>query len=102
MGIAFRKWKLGTSVPKVESRKMDLLMAMGFPDYQCTKALAETGGNAEAAANFIMSNMDQPHEWWFLAPEPPAAPSSGKTYPADDAGEYASLLQPFLAKLRTP
>ena len=33
---------------------MDTILAMGFAEYQAKKALAETGGNAEAAINYIM------------------------------------------------
>ena len=33
---------------------MDSILAMGFAEYQAKKALAETGGNAEAAINYIM------------------------------------------------
>ena len=33
---------------------MESLMAMGFPEHMCSKAMRMTGGDVEAAANYIM------------------------------------------------
>ena len=41
---------------------------MGFPEHMCTKAMTMTGGDVEAAANYIMGNLDQPEEFWFRPP----------------------------------
>jgi ubiquitin carboxyl-terminal hydrolase 5/13 len=66
--------------------------------------MAETGGNVEAAANYIMGHMDESEEWWLAepaAPEPPGGGSS-REYPADDAGEHAAALAPLLSAVRVP
>ena len=52
---------------------------MGFAEHQIKKALDETGNNTlhpEAAANYIMANIDQPDEWWFLSSAPAAVADS--------------------------
>jgi ubiquitin carboxyl-terminal hydrolase 5/13 len=74
---------------------MDTLLGMGFTPAQCTKALAESGDNAEFAANYIMMNLDQPESFWVAAPEPPEPEGA-----PDDAGEYADVLKPFLDKVK--
>jgi len=73
-----------------------MLLGMGFTQIQVDKAVAEAGDNPEAAANFIMMNMDQPDEWWLAAPAPAPAPALAP----DDAGEHAEVLKPFLEKFR--
>ena len=46
---------------------------MGFPEQWCRKALGVTGGNVDAAANFVMANMDEPEAFWNDMPaEAPA------------------------------
>lgn len=47
---------------------MEALTAMGFPEHMCSKAMRMTGGDVEAAANYIMGNLDQPEQWWFGPP----------------------------------
>ena len=117
---------------------MDGLQAMGFPEQWCKKALATTGDDAEAAANYIMGHMDEPvtapaclhgrppdllllwaaarpaltpgssapqEAFWAEMPAPPpaAAPAAAaRVYPADDAGEHAGLLAPYLAEVKVP
>ena len=54
---------------------MDSLLAMGFAEYQVKKAMQECGGNAEAAANYIMGHLDEPEEFWFTAPVASTAPA---------------------------
>lgn len=71
-----------------------MLQAMGFSEIQCTKALAESGGNAEAAANYIMSNIEQPESFWEMPPVEVVE------LQPDDAGEHADVLKPFLDKVK--
>ena len=54
---------------------MDQILAMGFAEYQAKKALAETGGNAEAAINYIMVSAWSSNSRARCAARPaPAAP----------------------------
>jgi uncharacterized UBP type Zn finger protein len=39
---------------------MESLMAMGFPEHMCSKAMRMTGGDVEAAANYIMGAPARP------------------------------------------
>ena len=63
--------------------------------------MAECGDNVEAAANYIMSHLDEPEEFWFAETSAAAAPA-GREYPPDDAGEHAAALQPVLDRVRCP
>ena len=40
---------------------MEALTAMGFPDHMCAKAMRMTGGDVEAAANYIMGMLPTQH-----------------------------------------
>eukprot|EP01051_Picozoa_sp_SAG22_P021513 SAG22_NODE_4773_length_1167_cov_0.808989_1_plen_234_part_01 len=68
---------------------MEGLMGMGFPEQWCKKALAVTGDDAEAAANYIMGHMDEPEAFWAempaAAPAPPPAATLTDGMPSDVA-----------------
>ena len=64
--------------------------------------MAECGDNVEAAANYIMSHLDEPEEFWFAESSAAAAAPPGREYPPDDAGEHAAVLQPVLDRVRCP
>eukprot|EP00656_Telonema_subtile_P021171 TRINITY_DN2220_c0_g1_i3.p2 TRINITY_DN2220_c0_g1~~TRINITY_DN2220_c0_g1_i3.p2 ORF type:complete len:447 (-),score=110.93 TRINITY_DN2220_c0_g1_i3:1164-2504(-) len=78
----------------------EMLSAMGFTEIQINKAIAERGDNPEAAADFIMSNMDQSDEWWLTAPAPAPAAALDNAGAPDDAGDHAEVLSPFLDKFK--
>ena len=43
---------------------MEALIMMGFPEHWCTRALAVSGGDVEAAATWIMEHIEEPEAFW--------------------------------------
>lgn len=52
----------GASTAAVDPEAVMLLSAMGFPTKICEKALKETGGNLDRAADWLFSHPDEPME----------------------------------------
>ena len=65
------------------TERMEALRQMGFAEHQAQKALAECGGDAEAAINYIMAHSQESEEFWRrptttpLAAPAQAAPAAG-------------------------
>eukprot|EP01127_Copromyxa_protea_P001634 TRINITY_DN11594_c0_g1_i1.p1 TRINITY_DN11594_c0_g1~~TRINITY_DN11594_c0_g1_i1.p1 ORF type:complete len:802 (-),score=245.62 TRINITY_DN11594_c0_g1_i1:36-2441(-) len=75
-----------SSSVEVDPVALAQLESMGFPTKICSKALRETKGNLERAADWLFSHMDEPME----EEEPEAASSSPKEEekPDDGPGRY--------------
>jgi ubiquitin carboxyl-terminal hydrolase 5/13 len=58
----------------VDPAALSTLASMGFPEVRCGKALRATGGNVEAALEWLMAHMDDPG---IDDPEPAGAGAAG-------------------------
>jgi ubiquitin-protein ligase len=70
---------------------MEQLLAMGFSEAQCSRALSESGNNVVAAVNFIMINIDKGDDFWAATAAVPAS-----------AGLNTSAIQAALAQMSPP
>ena len=66
---------------------MEQLGAMGFEEYKCERALAESGQDVEAAVEFLFSNAEQPESWWRGA----AATSAPPVQQPDSMSQLAAV-----------
>eukprot|EP01050_Picozoa_sp_SAG11_P040002 SAG11_NODE_17145_length_527_cov_0.803738_2_plen_98_part_01 len=82
---------------------MEAMLAMGFREAQCRIALAQTGGDVEAAVSYIMANLDQPDAFWEAAPpQQPPPLSAAAAAGAPQHGLGASAVQAALSQITLP
>ncbi|KXS13406.1 ubiquitinyl hydrolase [Gonapodya prolifera JEL478] len=83
-----------SSGPQFNQAALEQLMAMGFPDVRCKKALLATGNaDPEAAMNWLFGHMDDPD---IDDPIPDAAPASGGA--SVNEGDLAMLMDMGFSK----
>ena len=77
---------------------MEQLGAMGFDEYKCERALAESGQDVEAAVEFLFSNAEQPESWWRGAAG--AADSAAATMAMEEGVPPPAAAEGATAQLR--
>lgn len=77
-----------TAAGGVDEASVEMLMGMGFQKPHATKALKETGGNLERAADWLMSRMDVLDSLDVMDVDQPAPLSAGAPPPKDHSPKY--------------
>jgi hypothetical protein len=77
---------------------MEQLGAMGFDEYKCERALAESDQDVEAAVEFLFSNAEQPESWWRGAAG--AADSAAATMAMEEGVPPPAAAEGATAQLR--